>query len=180
MFKRHCFLQMMTSFVPPPASSGQVDPFVKYGWDRTKNAANVKTLQRQYLDITMRWYKTGYIAKAPLWQEFLTQLSYWFRTYAAYLESEQYINPSRNNDKNALTPEIEIVQWGNKLTLLKHAADRVGTSSAKDLDVEKTTKILKSHAQLVNADLASHAYKIPLLDIQGTNALLIVPAGIQS
>lgn len=75
---------------------------------------------------------------------------------------------------------MEIVQWGNKLALLKHAADRAGTSDARDLDVEKTTKILKSHAQLVNADLASHAYEVPLLDVQGTNALLIVPAGVQS
>ena len=76
MFKRHCFLQMMTSFVPSPASPGQADPVVKYGWDRTENAVDLEKLQRQDLDITMRCYETGYIAKVPLWQEFLTQPSY--------------------------------------------------------------------------------------------------------
>ena len=177
MFKKYWFQLMMTSYVPPQASS-EPDPVVMYGWDRTKNAATLEKLQRQYLDVTMRCYETGYIAKVPLWQEFLTQPSYWFRVYAAYLESEEHINPwlltlpSRKSDKNALTPEMEIVQWGNKLTLLKHAADRAGASDANDLDVKRTTDILNSalqthlsYAQLVNADLASHAHEVPLPSI---------------
>lgn len=151
-WKFHWFQKMMTSYVKPPAGpDGKVqDPVDEYGWKREVNGPEISKLQKQYLDVTMRCYELGYKIRCPMWMKFLKHPVYWFKLYASWLTRGNVDNwtitlPGRNNDLNAMPAQAEVLQWGNKLSLLRHAAP---AEAQAELDVDKVTTELNSTAQL--------------------------------
>lgn len=155
-YKKYWFLQMMTSYAPPKKGSGQPDPVVQYGWDREKNKKELVNLQKQYMGVAMDCYETGYISFRSEWTQFLEQPDYWFQIYARYLESDEHMGPwlaklllpARREDTHTMPVSVEVMHWGNKLSLLKHAVARIDPGRARELDVEKTTETLTTAASL--------------------------------
>ncbi|KAF4447048.1 polyprotein 1 [Fusarium austroafricanum] len=153
-YKKYWFLQMMTSYVPPKKESNKPDPVVQYGWDREKNKKELTTLQTQYMGVAMDCYEAGYISFRSDWTQFLEHAEYWYQMYDRYLVSEGHLKPwlaklpSRKEEKGAMPVPVEVMHWGNKLSLLKRAVARVDKAKADTFDVEKTTKRIATAAAL--------------------------------
>lgn len=144
------FMNMMAS-PTAPTDPKQTDPVVAYGWSRTANAAQLKSLQQQYDNVIMRCYEEGWKLQCSLeWNLFLPQPAYWFKRLAQYLTSDEFLGPwvakipTRDQNPKATPIDQEILVWMHKLSLLKQAtppADQAG------LDVVYVTNFLTGQAQ---------------------------------
>lgn len=169
--KREIFLKMMTSYTKPPA--GEEDPVVQYGWNRDDNKDELQTLQTQYLGLTMDCYEMGYVTFCPKWMTFLKEPHYWYQVYSAWLVSKDNLKPwlakmpSHSSDKGKMSPDVEVMHWANKLTLLKHALARTDAEKAKSLEVKDTVDKINAavtgyynYAQTFDEELAKHLIQV--------------------
>jgi hypothetical protein len=172
-YKRHWFMKAMVCYQTP--KPGEVDPVEEYGLRRTNpsDMATLKTLQDSYKEVTMTCYEAGFIEYRSEWKTYLKHPGYWYQVLENYLVSKTHIDswlakldPSRQEIKEAVPPQVEVMHWGNKLALLKHALARSDPTAAAGLDVDKVVRKLNtaaithySLAQVVDEDLMNHLFQ---------------------
>lgn len=175
-YKRHWFMQAMTCYEKPRIGE---DPVGMYGFRRNsvKDMATLKSLQDSYREIALTCYEAGYIKFCPEWQTYLKHPEYWYQVMANYLVSETHmsswlakLDPSRQSNKQYLPSHVDVMHWGNKLSLLKHALARTDAAAAAALDIEKVTHILNTaainhyaYAQTLNEETAKHIQQVGLV-----------------
>lgn len=180
-YKRHWFMKAMVCYETPTNNTD--DPVEKYGFKRNnpQDMATLKELQDSYREITMACYEAGFIQFRAEWNIYIKHPGYWYKVLARYLVSETHVeswlaklDPSRQETKEALPSQVEVMQWGNKLTLLKHALAKSDPTAAAELEksdpetgeclgVDYVTRLLNTAAvnhyaygQTINEDLINH------------------------
>ncbi|EOD44494.1 hypothetical protein UCRNP2_8793 [Neofusicoccum parvum UCRNP2] len=150
------FKQFMDMLTAPAVASEDGSPakdssIAAYGWDPVNDAQKVSDLRLQYQRVTMRCYQEGYKVQCPEWGRYLKEPEYWFNEYSQFLVSREHVGPwrgsvvQRANQPGTISVDQELLQWGNKLSMLKNAApkDRWDT-----LDVDRVTGVLAGEAQM--------------------------------
>ena len=147
------------------AQPEEEDPVKLYNkdWDREKNAKEIGLLRSQHLNATMRCYQEGFKLYCPEWHVYLKEPVYWFKYYAAYLQSDPLIEKweagltDRTERVNVLSAAQEVYLWSSKLLMLKFAAPE---KEALALNVDEVTEYLSQKAanvttlkQLINKDM---------------------------
>ncbi len=172
-YKRHWFMQAMVCFKKPETGD---DPVEKYGFrrDNKSHMATLKELQASYKEVTMECYEAGYINFCPDWEKYLKHPRYWYQKLADYLVSKTHmdtwlakLDPSRQDSKTYLPSQVDVMHWGNKLMLLKHALARTEPIAADALDVDQVTDVLNTAAlnhyaygQTIDEDLIKHIEQV--------------------
>lgn len=171
-WKYNLFLKMLAS--PDASPPKEVwDPVVQYGFDRIHDAELIKKLRSQYLNATMACYELGYIQQCSEWKHYTEFPEYWFKVYEQRLLSEEHMKKwsalsvdSTNLDKDHIKGKDQVRIWLNKLSLLKHVAQRLGKDGPNlDIDHISDTLIAKLHeqaaySQLVNDDLVKESTRV--------------------
>lgn len=169
-YKRHWFLKAMTCYQVP--KSGEVDPVEEYGLKRNnaKDMAMLKKLQDSYRDVTKTCYEAGFIEFRSEWKTYLKHPRYWFQVLANYLVSETHVDswlskldPSCEEQQGHIPPQVQVMHWGNKLALLKHALGRTDPEAAAALNLDQVVSTLNTAtihhyalAQAATQDLTDH------------------------
>ena len=165
-FKKIYFLKMMSAREKPTIGE---DPFEKY-WKAERNPTNLAItdkLRDQYLDVTQRCYRAGFLAYCPRLNTYLKQPAYWFRYLEAYLRSDVFCDIlSRetikgHTNKDARDAKVQIFEWGQKLAMLKSVA---GVQDQLTLDIDAIMTVLNGYIQfqdvkyqqLINDKMAQH------------------------
>lgn len=167
-YKWSIFQAMMTSIEEPEDTAN--DPVVRYGWSRETNAKELKTLQAQFINVSMRVYELGYMQQCPAWENYLSQPVYWFNAYKAYLLSDAFLQswlptlPDRSKMKGAVPVTVEVNGFGNKLSLLAHAAP-VSEQAALKVDgvcdeLNHHAQIYIAYSQIMTHELAHRGFKV--------------------
>lgn len=166
------FMSMITTPAPTDAKKyvREKDPVVLYGWDPVADADKVATLRSQYQTVAMRCYQEGYKIQCPEWSRYLEQPVYWFKVYTEWLIAPEHYKPwsasivRRATTQGSIPVDQELLQWGNKLSMLKTAAPR---ELQEALDVDKAIGFLAgvaqeeiAYAQLVDDELLKTAKQV--------------------
>ncbi|KAF3902121.1 hypothetical protein ABW21_db0203727 [Orbilia brochopaga] len=162
LFKKHWFLKMMTSGSKPAKGD---DPLEKYwGVRNAETEKKTDTLRGQYMDVVARCYNEGYVNFCPRIKVYLKEPVYWFKVLKAYLGSPEYTTHLKNSaiasrTNKSINVQNEVLQWGQKLSLLKSAAT---TEEQKGMELEKFLNALSglatdyacTYQQVISTDLA--------------------------
>ena len=164
MFKWDLYLRMLTTTEAIP--SGEPDPAVLYGFTRGKDDDLIAKLQLQFRNASMACYELGYIKKCPEWTKYTSHPKYWFMVYRQMILSKEHIarwlahtTDTQEYGGPTVVPGKDQVQiWSNKLSLLKHAAEKQGFD-IMDMDIEHFSDTLlarlheqAAYSQLLNED----------------------------
>ena len=124
-YKMHTFLKMMTALEKP---DNDEDPVEIYGWRRDEHGDLIRSLQSQYALITQKCYAVGFKKHCIEWEDYLATPVYWYKTYAAYLVSDEHTARWLQNTmdrgskkKTEMTLKEELMGWANKLIMLRNA-----------------------------------------------------------
>jgi len=149
------------------------DPVWLYGLDATTDAVLIQKLKDQFQAASMACYDLGYRRQEPKWEKYLKHPDYWFRCYQQWLLSDEHMNhfaaatiDTTNANASTMSAEDQVRALGNKLSLLKHAAQNQNKDS-KDFDVEHICDTLHAHChekmaymQVLSDDLVKESYRL--------------------
>jgi hypothetical protein len=154
--KSSIFMQMMTYPAPKAGADDPHDPAKAYGWNRTDKATKIRDLQVQYQDATRRCYALGFQHFLPRFFELFTpNADYWFKVLAGFLVCDEHIAmwsvqlAEGDHEAGTVPMQAQVLQWGNKLLMLKQHAS--SSETQKEMDVDAVTTFLNSVGQLALA-----------------------------
>jgi hypothetical protein len=175
-WKWDSYMKMLTS--TRVAGKGGYDAVFTYGLDREKDAALITKLQQQFRDASMACYELGYLVVCPEWKRYTTSPEYWFKVFEQRILSTEHMNKWAVQSVDTTPTDFArrdgkewVLVWSNKLSLLKHAAEKQGKDISK-IDIEHISNTLldRLHQQpayslLVNDELVKNITAVSFRDL---------------